>query len=225
MASFEEQLQKMQHEGKVTGSLPAVPPSPEPAAPSQESVPQAAPAPSQAQIAPPTNDVPYNADRGPGHPVGYQAPRPAQSAGYATSQQAGSTMSMQQQADDPESKLSALAVSSMVVGIVAVLLSWLVFFGLPLAVTGLGLGIAALVLMKKHPKLRGKGMAWAGVITSGLALIAGIISIIITMMFFSSLSDELSEMEADYEYNFEQEFDPEVFESELNDPDLQFSDM
>lgn len=169
----------------------------------------------------------HNEVRGPGHPVGYQAPQPVQSAGYAASMnhQSGNMMSMQQQADDPESKMSALAVSSMVVGIVAVLLSWFVFFGLPLAVTGLGLGIAALVLMKKHPKLRGKGMAWTGVITSGLALIAGIISIILTMMFFSSLSDELSEMEADYEYNFEEDFDPEVFESEMNNPDMQFSDL
>lgn len=220
MASFEEQLQKMHNEGKVTGSFPAVPPAPEPTpqAPEQQ-IP-----PAQSQSVSPVQTAPvYNEDRGPGHPVGYQAPQPWVNG--QPQQPMGHTMSMQQQADDPESKLSGLAVSSMVVGIVAVFLSWLVFFGLPLSIVGLGLGIAALVLMKKHPKLRGKGMAWAGVITSGLALVAGIISIIITMMFFSSLSDELSEMEADYEYNFEEDFDPEVFESEMNNPDMQFSDL
>lgn len=73
-----------------------------------------------------------------------------------------------------------LAITGMILGIVALLLWWSLWFGFACAVVGLVLSIIGLVQINKT-KDEGKGMAITGIATSGLGLlISGILLSIIT---------------------------------------------
>jgi len=83
----------------------------------------------------------------------------------------------QQLSQQPVSK--GFAITSMVLGIVALVFGFVAFLSIPAAIVGLVFGIIALV-----KKYAGRGMALAGVITSGLSIL---LSIIVFLMVFIAL--------------------------------------
>lgn len=89
----------------------------------------------------------------------------------------------------PPKKGAGLAIASMVLGIIALLLSWIPFINnlaAVLAVIGLGLGIPALLLARRGTH-GGTGMAITGLVTSVLAIVV----VILTQIFFASVIDEV----------------------------------
>jgi hypothetical protein len=72
-------------------------------------------------------------------------------------------------AQNPPKRVSMLAVFSLVLSLLAIPAIF-VCIGLPMAVVALVLGIAALVVTSRSGRVKGGGMAWAGVIVSGLTL-------------------------------------------------------
>src|SRR4051812_38933588 len=77
----------------------------------------------------------------------------------------------------------------MVLGILALLLSWIPIinnFAAVLALVGLGLGIPALISGRRGTR-RGTGLAITGLVTSVLALVL----VVVTQMFFAKVIDEV----------------------------------
>ncbi|RBY79832.1 hypothetical protein DQ238_09355 [Geodermatophilus sp. TF02-6] len=91
--------------------------------------------------------------------------------------------------NEPPRKGSGLAIASMVLGIVALLLSWVPVINnlaAVLALVGLGLGIPALLRARRGTH-GGKGMAITGLVTSVLALVL----VVVTQVFYSKVVDEV----------------------------------
>jgi hypothetical protein len=89
----------------------------------------------------------------------------------------------------PTQKGSGLAVASMVLGIIALLLSWVPIINnlaAVIAVVGLGLGIPALIRARRRTA-GGTGMAITGLVTSVLAIVV----VIATQLFFLKVIDEV----------------------------------
>jgi hypothetical protein len=88
----------------------------------------------------------------------------------------------------PTKKGAGLAIASMVVGIIALLLSWIPIINnlaAILAVVGLGLGIPALIRARRGTA-GGTGMAITGLVTSVLAIVL----VIVTQLLFVKALDE-----------------------------------
>lgn len=73
-----------------------------------------------------------------------------------------------------------LAITSMVLGILSVLIALIWFVSAPLAITAIILGIISLV--KKHG---GKGMSIAGIITASVALVIAVLMIAFTFVTYN----------------------------------------
>lgn len=89
----------------------------------------------------------------------------------------------------PPKKGAGLAIASLVLGIIALLLSWVPIINnlaAVLAVVGLGLGIPALLRARKGTH-EGRGMAIAGLVTSVVAIAV----VIATQAFYSEVIDEV----------------------------------
>lgn len=96
----------------------------------------------------------------------------------------------------PPKKGAGLAIASMVLGIIALLLSWIPIINnlaAVLAVVGLGLGIPAFLRARKGTH-EGRGMAIAGLVTSVVAIVV----VLATQAFYSDVIDEV-ERELDRE--------------------------
>lgn len=77
---------------------------------------------------------------------------------------------------------NAMAITSMVLGIVSAVLSWtiiLLFITIPMAIVGLIFGFLGLAKAKELGG-RGKGMATAGIVLCGLPFAIGIVLVLIT---------------------------------------------
>ena len=91
----------------------------------------------------------------------------------------------------PPKQGAGLAIASMVLGIVALLLSWIPIINnvaAIVAVVGLGLGIPALIRARRGTH-SGGGMAIAGLVTSVLAIVL----VILTQMLFVNAIDEVED--------------------------------
>jgi Domain of unknown function (DUF4190) len=91
----------------------------------------------------------------------------------------------------PPSKGAGLAIASMVLGIIALLLSWIPIINnvaAILAVVGLGLGIPALIKARRGTA-GGAGLAIAGLVTSVLAIVI----VILTQLLFVKALDEVGD--------------------------------
>jgi cytochrome b subunit of formate dehydrogenase len=77
-----------------------------------------------------------------------------------------------------------LAVASMVLGIVAVVIFCFFYVSLPIAITGVILGIISLAKRKN-----GKGMAVAGVVLNSAAIVLAILFFVGIMLAFYQMSD------------------------------------
>jgi hypothetical protein len=89
----------------------------------------------------------------------------------------------------PPKKGAGLAIASMVLGIIALLLSWIPIinnFAAVLALVGLGLGIPALISGRRGTR-GGTGLAITGLVTSVLALVL----VVVTQLFFAKVIDEV----------------------------------
>jgi hypothetical protein len=92
-------------------------------------------------------------------------------------------------AGPPPTKGAGLAIASMVLGIIALLLSWIPIINTVaavLALVGLGLGIPALLRARRGTH-GGKGLAITGLVTS----IVAIVLVIVTQIFFVKVLDEV----------------------------------
>ncbi|MGY1783624.1 DUF4190 domain-containing protein [Geodermatophilus sp. SYSU D00698] len=91
----------------------------------------------------------------------------------------------------PQQKGAGLAVASMVLGIIALLLSWVPIINnvaAVVAVVGLALGIPALLRARRGTH-RGKGLAVTGLVTSLVAIAV----VIATQAFYASVIDEVAD--------------------------------
>jgi len=141
---------------------PPPPPATNPYAPPPDSGPAAPPPagqpPQYPPPPPPPNPVsPPTAYQAPPPPPGYQAPTYA-APGYP--------------AGNPRPGHGGLAITALVISIVALVFCWIPFLGVVLAIAGLILGIVAWAGAGK--KNRPKGMGIAATIISILALLAAI---------------------------------------------------
>jgi hypothetical protein len=83
-------------------------------------------------------------------------------------------------------KFSALAITSMILGIVSIPGCCCWFGGLPIAIAGLVCGIIGMVKIRGNPQaLRGGGMAITGIICASIGLILALVAI------FSTIDDNL----------------------------------
>ena len=92
-------------------------------------------------------------------------------------------------AGQPPRKTSGLAIASMVLGILALLLSWIPIINnlaAVLALVGLGLGIPALIFSRRGTH-GGTGLAITGLVTSVVALVL----VVVTQLFFAKVIDEV----------------------------------
>jgi Domain of unknown function (DUF4190) len=92
-------------------------------------------------------------------------------------------------AGPPPKRGAGLAIASMVLGIIALLLSWIPIINnvaAIIAVVGLGLGIPALIRARRGTH-NGSGMAITGLVTSVLAIVL----VILTQMLFVKAIDEV----------------------------------
>lgn len=124
---------------------------------------------------------PYAQAQPPGYPGGYPAP-PA-GGGYPGSPYAGAPYAGAPYPPPGGSGGKGLAIASLVLGIVALLFSWLAFFSVPLIIASAVCGILALV--KRRP---GKGLAIGGLITAGMAAIGTVLFLVISAIFINALS-------------------------------------
>ncbi|MGY1831833.1 DUF4190 domain-containing protein [Geodermatophilus sp. SYSU D01180] len=91
----------------------------------------------------------------------------------------------------PQQKGAGLAVASMVLGIIALLLSWVPIINnvaAVIAVVGLALGIPALLRARRGTH-RGKGLAITGLVTSVVAIAV----VFATQAFYASVVDEVAD--------------------------------
>jgi hypothetical protein len=83
-------------------------------------------------------------------------------------------------------KTHALAITSMILGILSIPGCCCWFLGSPMAVAGLVLGIIGMSKIKNNPAMfKGGGMAIAGIVCSSVGLILDLVAI------FSTIDDQL----------------------------------
>ena len=82
---------------------------------------------------------------------------------------------------------SALAIASLILGIIGLLSGWLIFGG-ALGLVGVILGIVALVKVK-NGTASGKGMAIGGIVTGALGMILAAVVLILGMIGIGMLSE------------------------------------
>lgn len=82
---------------------------------------------------------------------------------------------------------SALAIASLILGIIGLLTGWLIFGG-ALGLVGVILGIVALVKVK-NGTASGKGMAIGGIVTGALGMIGAVVMLILGMIGIGMLSE------------------------------------
>jgi hypothetical protein len=120
--------------------------------------------------------------------VKYEAPEASQPIEEVKPQVIGA-------AQPPEDRASGMAISSMVVGIIGILCSWVIFFSIPLGVAALVLGILEFKKIKDGAASeKGRGMAIAGIILGGLTLAGAIIYIIVIVVSAVSFTTIFSSM-------------------------------
>ena len=75
---------------------------------------------------------------------------------------------------------SALAIASLILGVIGLLSGWLIFGGV-LGLVGVILGIVALVKVK-NGTASGKGMAIGGIVTGALGMIVAVVVLILGLI-------------------------------------------
>lgn len=89
---------------------------------------------------------------------------------------------------------AGLAITSMVLGIVSIVIFFLWFVAIPLAITAIILGIVSLV--KRYP---GKGMSITGIVTGGVGafILGGLV--LLSLVAYSGITERANEAQREYE--------------------------
>lgn len=83
----------------------------------------------------------------------------------------------------PTPKTNSLALTGLILGILAVTLGWCCCHGLPFSIPGLVCSLVALGQIKDDPiQQQGRGLAIAGLVLCGLSLVAALVLIPVTFM-------------------------------------------
>lgn len=83
-------------------------------------------------------------------------------------------------------RVNAMALTSMILGILSIPMCCCQFISAPLAVTGLVLGIIGMSQIKNNPQMyKGGGFAIAGIVTASVGVLLSLLGI------FSSLDESL----------------------------------
>jgi Domain of unknown function (DUF4190) len=83
-------------------------------------------------------------------------------------------------------RFNPLAITSMILGILSIPSCCCWFFGAPMAVAGLVLGIIGMGKIRSNPQMyKGGGMAIAGIVCASVGLILDLVAI------FSTIDDQL----------------------------------
>jgi hypothetical protein len=124
-------------------------------------------------------------------PAQYQAPQAPQGQ-YPPQGQYAPAPGYGQPYGTPPSKNNGLAITSLVLGIVALITVWLPPLAIVIALVGVVLGFLG---MRKAAESGGRGLAIGGLITSGLALLASIVLLVLAALVFNAADDELDDWE------------------------------
>ena len=98
----------------------------------------------------------------------------------------------------PASSTPGLAIAALVLGIGALLFSFIPvagFFSVPFALAAIGLGIAA--FLKSREGQGGRGMAIAGIATGAAALVVSVIWVIALVAFADDVENDLDDINSD----------------------------
>lgn len=93
----------------------------------------------------------------------------------------------------PSNQGRGMALAGLILGIVGLVLCWVPFLNvmaLIIALVGLGLSIAALVIATRR-RTSAKGLSIAGTVVSGLAVIASIVAIALLSAFFTAFNNSM----------------------------------
>ena len=157
---------------------------------------------------PPAQQYPaqqYPAQQYPAAPQGQYPPGP----GYG-----------QQPYGAPPSKNNGLAITALVLGIVALLSVWVPPLAIVLALVAVVLGFLA---MRKVPEAGGRGLALGGLITGGLALLTSIVLLVLTALVFNAAEDNIDDLDDVFDEEFQQQLDDlnEQLEEDLQNLDTE----
>jgi len=86
-----------------------------------------------------------------------------------------------------EEMTNGLAITALVMGILAILLGWIPFLGTLIGLTGITLGIVALVQINKS-KERGKALAIVGLVLSAVGTLVWLILLISIVTYFAGFA-------------------------------------
>ncbi len=101
----------------------------------------------------------------------------------------------------PPSKSNGMAIAALVLGIIALITVWLPPLAIVLALVAVVLGFLA---MRNVPVSGGRGLALGGIITGGLALLASIILLILTVLVFNAAEDEIDNWDEEWQQELEE---------------------
>lgn len=90
----------------------------------------------------------------------------------------------------PVKQSNGMATAALTCGIVGILVAWMPF----VVVIGIGLGVLALVfgikgLKRSSTAGSGRGVAIAGIVTGGLALLTAIVGVVLSVLLFTVVAD------------------------------------
>lgn len=131
-------------------------------------------------------------------PAQYQAPQQypqAPQGQYAPAPGYG-----QPQYGAPPSKSNGMAITALVLGVVALITVWLPPLAIVLALVAIVVGFLG---MKKSAESGGRGLALGGIITGGLALVVSIILLVLTALVFNAAEDEIDNWDEEWEQELE----------------------
>lgn len=104
----------------------------------------------------------------------------------------------------PPSKSNGLAITALVLGIIALLLAWIPIVNF----LSIILGLAALVLgflgIRKSAESGGRGLALGGIITGGLAVLGTILMIVVATIWLNDASDEIDDWDEEWEQELQE---------------------
>ncbi len=93
----------------------------------------------------------------------------------------------------PPSKNNGLAITALILGILALLLAWIPIVNFLSLVLGLAAVVLGFMGMRKAAVSGGKGLAIGGIITGGLALLATILMIVVAAVWLNNADDEIDD--------------------------------
>lgn len=93
----------------------------------------------------------------------------------------------------PPSKNNGMAITALILGILALLLAWIPIVNFLSIVLGLAAVVLGFLGMRKAAVAGGRGLAIGGIVTGGLALLATILMIVVAAIWLNNADDEIDD--------------------------------